>query len=143
IEAGGRLGAAGEELGALLDAALDVAANALALDRRDQRAEGGLVRERIADDIALRELDGEPLDLREALARHEHARQRAARLTGVEVAAVDACRDGLLEPRVVEDPVRRLAAELDGHRLAVRSPGRPPPAARAGRAGEGDRVDPV
>jgi hypothetical protein len=44
---------------------------------------------------------------------HEQARARAADVPLVEVDAADDPLDGLVDGRVVEDDVRRLAAELE------------------------------
>ena len=48
---------------------------------------------------------------------HEEARAGAAHVALVEVDAVDDAFDGLVDGRVGEDDVRRLAAELEGEAL--------------------------
>src|SRR5947209_4524663 len=141
VEALGRLVAAGDQPGALLDALADVAAHALELDVGDERAQAGLLAERVARREGLRDRRGDLLGLGQPLARDEHARQRAARLAAVEEALGHAVGDRLLERRVVEDDVGRLAAELAGDRLDGLGGQLGDALARARGAGERDRVD--
>ena len=141
VEAIGCFGPTGEELGSFVDALLDVAAHPLALGLRYERAETGVGVERIARRVRLGRLHGDLLSFCEARTRDEHARQRAARLAGVEEGLADAIGDGLLEVGVLEDDVGRLATELEGdglHRLRRQLAHA---LARAGGAGEGDHVD--
>ena len=55
---------------------------------------------------------GDADHLGHACLRHQHARRRVARLAGIAHAGLHAGRDRLLEIRVIEQNVRRLAAEL-------------------------------
>ena len=110
--------AAGHNLRALVDALLDVAAHALELRLGDQRPEAAGLLERVAGRERRGGLRGDLLDLGQLVARHEHARQRAAGLAGVLVALRDTVGDGLLEVGVVEDDVRGLAAELHRRRAS-------------------------
>src|SRR5690606_18581076 len=89
VEPGRRFGAAGEELRPFLDALMDVAAHALALRRRGQRAHGGALGHRVAEAEVARVLDRELRRLLVLRLVHQHARVRGAGLPGVQVAVVD------------------------------------------------------
>src|SRR6266545_119704 len=106
-----RLGATGDQLGALLLALLDEPADPLLLGLGDERAQARPVLER----IARRRLPGgggrDLLGLRELLPRDQHPGVRAAGLAGVEVAVGDPVADCGLQVRVIEDHIRRLAAQ--------------------------------
>jgi hypothetical protein len=96
---------------------------------------------RVAVCECLGRLGGESLRLLEAVGRHEHAGERRAGLSRVEVALADAVGDRLGEVGVVEQDVGRLPAELEGDPLhgAGRHLGHP--LAGPGRSGERDHVD--
>ena len=72
---------------------------------------------------------------------HEQPRARAADVALVEEDAVDDALDGLVERRVVEDDVGRLAAELERQPLAGAGQRALDDLADLGRAGERDLVD--
>src|SRR5207248_297594 len=109
--------AAGDDLGPLLAAALDVAVHALAMLRRDQRPDLRFRIERIAE-LQLLRLCGE---LRDEVvvdrALDEHARARLAALPGGVVDRPHGARDRVGEVRVGEDDIRALAAELERETL--------------------------
>src|SRR5207245_8182006 len=71
----------------------------------------------------------------------EEPRARAADVTLVEIDAVDDPLDGLVERGVVEDDVRRLAAELERQLLARAGEAPLDRLADLRRAGERDLVD--
>ena len=141
LEALGRLGAAGDQARALLDALLDVAAHALALGVGDERAEPGRVVERVAEREARPPPAASASASASRCARDQHPGQRGAGLAGVEEALGDAVPDRLVEVGVVEDHVGRLAAELQRHPLDRRRGQLGDPPAGPGRAGERDHVD--
>ena len=114
------------DLGALLLPARDELADLLELRLRVDRADVGVLVERVAD-AQRREAPLELLDQRLVdRLLHEQPRARAADVALVEVDAVDDPLDRLVERGVVEDDVRRLAAELERQPLV---------AARRARAG--------
>ena len=101
------------KLGSLLDARLNQLSHPVELHLRVDRAEVGVLVERVADaDLSepLLQLCDERLIDR---LLHEKSRASAAHVPLVEVDAVDDSLDRLVERRVVEDDVRRLAAELE------------------------------
>ena len=129
------------DLGALLLAGLDELPDLLELHLRVDRADVGVLVERIADaqrlEAALQLLDERLVD---RLLREE-ARAGAADVALVEVDAVDDPLDRLVERAVVEDDVRRLAAELERQLLAGAGEPALDRLADLGRAGERDLVD--
>src|SRR4051812_44484583 len=129
------------ELGALGDTGRDELGDLLELRLRVDRADVGVLVERIADadrrEAVLELVDERPDD---RLLR-EQARSRAAHLALVEVDPVDDALDGLVEWRVVEDDVRRLAPELEGQRLVGAGDALRDALADLRRPGEGDLVD--
>ena len=78
-----------------------------------QRAERGVGVERVADAIATRRCDEGIDELVVATAVHVDPLDRAARLAGVEVGAVDQCRHGAFEVGVDAHVGRILATELE------------------------------
>ena len=86
---------------------------------------------------------GDLLRLGEPLARDEHARERAARLAGVQVALADPVHDRGREVGVVQDHVRGLAAELERDALDGLRGHLADALARRRRARERDHVDVV
>src|SRR4051794_27096192 len=141
VEALRRRGTAGEQLRSFGLALLDVAAHALALSLGDEWAKPRTVLEGVARGEALRCLGGDLLGFGQLLARHQHPGQGAAGLARVEVALADPVGHSLAQVGVVEDHVRRLAAELHRDRLDRRRGELGDPASGAGRAGEGNHVD--
>src|SRR5918996_1606541 len=135
-QAAGRL----VDLGALLLPARDELLDLLELLGRVDRADVGVLVERVAD----AERAHAPLELADDglvdRLLHEEARPGAAHVPLVEVDAVDDPLDRLVERRVVEDDVRGLAAELEGELLARSGDGPLDLLAHLGRAGEGDLV---
>ena len=104
-------------LGALGQAGRDELGDLLELGPRVDRADVGVLVERVADPDrreAVLELLDQRLDDR---LLGEQPRPGAADLALVEVDAVDDALDRLVERRVVEDDVGGLAAELEGQRL--------------------------
>src|SRR6185369_11143788 len=102
IETIGTPFAARDQPRALVDTDADIALHALPLLLADHRADG---RARIAWIARLRQrhfVAHTRLELREALARHQNARTRDARLTAVHEARIDRERHDLVEVRVVE-----------------------------------------
>src|SRR6185436_4581717 len=132
----GQLARGLHHLRAFLDAALDELADLLELRARVDRADVGVLVERIADAQrldALAQLADHRLDDRFL---HEEPRARAADVALVEVDAVDDALDRLVDRRVLEHDVRRLAAQLQGQ-LLLRARDRALDAfADFGRAGE-------
>ncbi len=116
-------------------------ADALQLRRRVDRADVGVLVQRVAD-AQLRHpaLERRQHRLGDRLL-HQQPGARAADVPLVEEDAVDDALDGLVDRGVVEDDVRGLAAQLQGELLAGAGhrPGDGP--ADLGRAGEGDLVD--
>src|SRR4029079_1072843 len=105
------------EVGALGFAGLDELRDLLELLLRVDRADVGVLVERVADPDrreAVLELLDQRLDDR---LLGEQPRPRAADLALVEVDDVYDALDGLVERRVVEDDVRGLAAQLERQRL--------------------------
>ena len=106
------------DLGALLLPARDELLDLLELLLRVDRADVGVLVERIADaqrrQPPLQLLDQRLVDR----LLDEQARAGAADVALVEVDPVDDPLDGLVERRVVEDDVRGLAAELERQLLA-------------------------
>ena len=90
--------------------------------------------------VAMRSLELADHDVVHALL-DEQARAGAADVALVEVDAVDDALDGLIDRRVGEDDVRRLAAELEREALLRPGGGALDALADLGRAGEGDLVD--
>ena len=82
----------------------------------------------------------EPLDLREAFARHDHAGRRAAGLADVAHAGRHRGRYGACEIRIGQDDVGRLAAEFLGHALDGRRGRLRHQHAGPGGAGDRDHV---
>ena len=104
-------------LGALGDAGRDELGDLLELGLRIDRADVGVLVERVADadrrEPVLELVDQRLVDR----LLDEQPRARAADLALVEVDAVDDALDRLVERRVVEHDVGGLAAELEGQRL--------------------------
>ncbi len=129
------------DLGALLLPALDELLDLLELLPRVDRADVGVLVERVADAQGRQP----PLQLLDHVLvdrlLDEQPRARAADVALVEVDPVDDPLDRLVERRVVEDHVRRLAAELERQLLAGAGELALDRLADLGRAGEGDLVD--
>src|SRR5712692_9472239 len=129
------------DLGAFGLARLDELADLLQLLLRVDRAHVGVLVERIADAQRLQA----PLQLGDRLLvdrlLDEQSRAGAADVALVEVDAVDDALDRLVERAVVEDDVRRLAAELEREPLARTGEAALNRLPDLGRAGEGDLVD--
>ena len=121
LEALGLAGAAGDELGALVDALLDVAVDPVDLGLARQRAEHGEVGEGVLRlELRLDLVGGDALGVGQLAGGHEHAGEGGAGLARVEVGLADAVADGRLEAgvvEVVEEDVGGLAAELEGDAL--------------------------
>ncbi|CAB4925832.1 unannotated protein [freshwater metagenome] len=104
------------------------------------RADVGVLVQRVADpqraDPALQR--GDHLVVHRLL--HQQAGAGAADVALVEEDAADDALDGLVDRCVVEDDVRRLAAELQGQHLLRPGDGAGDLLAHLGRAGEGDLV---
>ena len=131
------------QLGALLQAAVDQLANFVELHARIDRADVGVLVERIADaqrGDAIAQLADH---LREDAFLHEQTRAGAADVPLVEIDAGDDAFDRLIERRVFENDVRRLAAELERELLLRAGDGLREHFADSGRAGEGELVDVV
>src|SRR5258706_10910967 len=142
LEADGRLCPTGQETRAFVDPRLDVRAHALALARGDERAEARLSFARIADRVRAAQLVEREADrLLLACARHQHARPRSARLTGVDERVIQTRAHRLLEVRVVEDHARRLSAQLERDLLDRLRRELRAAAASGGGAGGRDPVD--
>ena len=133
--------AAGDDLRAFRDAALDEAVHAVAVRGRDERADLRLGVERVADAQLLRVVGEARDELVVDRRLDEHARARLAALAGGVVDRPHRARDRVVEVRVGEDEVRALAAELE--RQPLDRVGAEPHdlAARLRRAGERDLVD--
>src|SRR6266852_67454 len=131
------------DLRALFLARLDELRDAVELHLRVDRADVGVLVERVADterlEAALQLLDERLVD---RLLREETG-AGAAHVALVEVDAVDDSLDGLIERAVVEDDVRRLAAELERQLLAGAGELALNRLADLGGAGERDLVDAV
>ena len=131
------------DLGALLLAGGDELADLLELRGGVDRADVGVLVERVADaerrEAALELRDERLVDR----LLHEEPRAGAADVSLVEVDAVDDPLDRLVERRVVEDDVRGLAAELERELLAGAGELPLDRLADLGRAGERDLVDVV
>ena len=105
-------------LGALRLADVAELADAIQLLARVDRADVGVLVERVAE-AQRREPLLEPVDdLVVDVLLHQQARPGAADVALVEEDAVDDALDGLVDRRVVEDDVRGLAAELERDLLA-------------------------
>ncbi len=101
-------------LGALLAARLDELADLLELHLRVDRADVRVLVERVAEAQRLHAVAAACATSGSCdRLLHEETRARAADVALVEVDAVDDPLDRLVERRVVEDDVRRLAAELE------------------------------
>ena len=129
------------DLGALGLAGLDELLDAVELHLRVDRADVGVLVERVADaqrcHALLQLVDHRLVDR----LLDEQARPRAADMALVEVDAVDDALDRLVDRAVVEDDVRRLAAELERQLLARPGDTALDGLADLGRAGERDLVD--
>src|SRR5579883_353866 len=109
--------AADNELGAFVDARLDVFLNALVLLYAGQWAQSYILVSRIAH---LDLFDGRPhqsLHFVQPVFRHDQARSGDAGLTVVQVTGCDSHRNGDGEIGVVQNDVRRLAAEFQRQAL--------------------------
>src|SRR5215210_995130 len=130
-----------EDLGALLLPARDELRDLVELRPRVDRADVGVLVERVADaegrEAALELGDHVLVDR----LLHEQPRPRAADVALIEVDPVDDPLDRLVERRVVEDHVRGLAAQLERQLLAGAGELALDRLAHVGRAGEGDLVD--
>ena len=128
-------------LGALLRARRDELADPVELHARVDRAEVGVLVERVAD----AERAQPPLQLRDERLvdrlLHEQARPGAADVALVEVDPVDDALDRLVERAVVEDDVGGLAAELERQLGAGARELALDRLADLGRAGERDLVE--
>ena len=128
-------------VGALLVADPAELAHAVELLERVDRADVGVLVERVAEPQG-REPRLEPLDdLVVDRLLHEQAAARAADLALIEEDARDDPVDRLLDGGVLEDDVRGLAAELERHLLVGARDCLRDLAADRGRPGEGDLVD--
>src|SRR3954447_11519761 len=129
---------AGGQRRAFALARFDVADDALAMRRGDQRTHLRFVRERLADFHFLKRVDER---FREAVVdrlMHEDAAARAAILARVAEGRGDRGGDGAIEIAIVEDHVRRFPAELQRDALDVVGGGAHHVHADFGRAGERD-----
>jgi len=97
---------AGDELSALGLAFLDVGAHALELRLRAERPEPGRLGERIAHREALGHFSRDPCGFFIFRCRHEHPRQRRARLSRVEVAGQQSGGNGRDDIGVVQNDQR-------------------------------------
>ena len=133
---------AGHDTGALVDALLDVALDAVPLGLRDERTHVHALLGRRLDLHRLGGGRGDGNALLVAGAGEEHAGVGGAGLAVVEVGGEHAAADGggvVLD--VVEDDVGRLAAELEGNPLDGAGGHLGHPLAGSGRTGERDHVD--
>ena len=136
----GRAGAAAHDGGAGVDRGGDVVLAALALRRRDERAEQGRGVGRVADLQHPRDADRLLEDLRLAVLGHEHAGRRDTGLTGVGGEHGRAPHRRPLD-RVGEVELHRLAAELEQDALHGRRGLRHDRPPHRGGAGEAHAVD--
>ena len=129
-------GAADDELGALVDALLDVAVHPVDLGLARQRSEHGEVGEGILGlELGLHLVGRDPLGVGQLVGRHEHAGEGGAGLARVQVGLAHAVPHGRLEAglvEVVEEDVGGLAAQLEGDALQA---SRRPPRRRPCRPG--------
>ena len=129
------------DLGAFLDAGLDELLDLLELRPRVDRADVGVLVERVADPKGLQPI----LELGEQHVEDrlldEQARAGAAHVALVEEDAVDHALDRLVERGVLEHDVRGLAAQLEREALAAAGGRAPDRLADLGRARERDLVD--
>ncbi len=137
----GRSQGADHRVGALVLADLAHLADPGQLRRGVDRADVGVLVERVAEaqrgEAALQRVD----DLVDDRLLHEQPGARAAHVALVEEDAAHDALDGLVDGRVVEDDVGGLAAELEGHPLVGAGRGALDQLADLGRAGERDLVD--
>src|SRR5690606_30077535 len=137
----GQLARGRPALGALLLADRAQLADAVELLARVDGPDIGVLVERVADAQRL-EARLEPRDdLVVDVLLHEKAAARAADVTLVEEDAIDDTLDRLVDGGVVEDDVRRLAAQLEGELLARARRRLGDRAADRGRPREGHLVD--
>ena len=141
VDALGQARTAGDQRRAFVDALLDQRLDLVPLAAVDDRADGGALGAGIAGLGLVGDALGDRRHFLHLRQRHDHARRRVAGLAGVVEHVHHAAGHRLGEVGVVEDDVRRLAAEfladaLDGRRGALGDVD-----AGAGRAGERDHVD--
>ena len=125
VEPVGPAYAARHQRGALVYSLLDVSLHAVELRAADQRADRRALGERVAHPHRGRGLAGEADDLLVEVARDQHARRARARLPRVEETGLHALGNERGQVRVVEQDIRRLAAQflrhtLDGQRRVAR-----------------------
>src|SRR5579862_8182702 len=108
---------ADNEFRAFLDARLDVFLNALILLYAGQGAESHILVSWIADLDLFDGRSHQSLHFAQPVFRHDQARSRDAGLTVVQVTGCDCHRDGSGEIGVVQNDVRRLAAEFQRQAL--------------------------
>src|SRR5581483_6111335 len=133
--------AADSDFGALLLADADVALDALTLAGSDERTDGRLGVEGVADDLVAQLLGDALGHLVVAVAGGEDAGLGHARLAVDEDGAAEKSGDGLVEVGVVEDDGGRLAAQLEGDAPQALAAQRRDALAGGGAAGEADLVD--
>ena len=105
------------------------------------RADVGVLVQRVADAQALHPRPQPPHDLLGDALLQQQPRARAADVALVEEDALDDALDRLVERGVLEDDVGRLAAELERQPAAGAGQRALDLLADRGRAGEGDLVD--
>src|SRR5215470_18176003 len=140
VAAGGRVGAADEELGTLVDALLDVAEDALALFGRDHGAAQRPRILRIADGDGVVHSLEDPYSLAVARPREQQPGRNGAALASVH-AGRDPDQTGKREVGVLQHDGGGLASQLEEQALHRRRALFHDPPADGGRAREGNQID--